>query len=428
MIRRAWLGIILGSVAWPALALADLGSDVRALSNARSPYARVVRLKPRLLERGERLPLSVPPELLDPKDNRCVTVSLLGVVGVHFVLRFAEADPGTPSTAFPDASAAGASEVTRCGTGKPLLAGAYLEMRSPRGVVETLVASSVTPLPPLTEVLPGRDPGSELSLGDPGPRPALPPLEARLSRLAARAQREGAKDFDEREAVAGADGSGAEALMLARGCHQIALLSAATAPGAGVATVDLDAELLDGESGARLAIDRAEDADAALNVCLGAPARVELRFIGAAPHAALRMTHARWDLPPGLPSSWGADANARLARLARLAHLELLQAPIYSSLGVQGTTELPIEIEPGACYSALVVPLRGEARNLSLSVRAHAPGELPHGAADTDGSAVSFCAQGASLATLEIDGQGSGLAWLLAVWRSGHSTLGVVAR
>ncbi|HET7545082.1 MAG TPA: hypothetical protein VFK05_34695 [Polyangiaceae bacterium] len=426
MIRRVLLGLALGSAAWPSVAFADLGSDVRALTNARSPYARVVRLKPRLLERGERLPLSIPPELLDPKDSSCTTVSLLGVVGVHFVLRFAQADPGAPSTAFPDASAAGASEVTRCGSSKPLLAGAYLEMRSPRGVVETLVANSLSPLPPLTEVLPGRDPGDQLSLGDPGPRPALPPLAVRLSHLSARAQREGAKDFEERASEAGADGSGAESLMLARGCHQFAVLSPTT--NAGVASVDLDAELVDGESGARLAIDRAEDADAALGVCLGAPTRVELRFIGAAPHAALRVTHARWDLPPGVPSSWGSEASARLARLAWLAHLELLHAPIYSSLGVQGTTELPLEIEPSACYSALLVPLRGEVHSLSLSVRAHAPGELPHGAADTEGSAVAFCAQGARLATLGIDGQGSGLAWLLSVWQTGHSALGVVAR
>jgi hypothetical protein len=422
MMRPVLVGLVLGSLAWPGGARADLGSDVSALTSARAASARVVRLKPRLLERGDRLPLSVPAELLNAKDSSCTTVSVLGVVGAHFVLRFAQPDPSAPSTAFPETSAAGASEVTRCGTGKPLLAGAYLEMRSPRGVIETLIANASTPLPRLVELLPGRDPGSELPLGDPGPRPTLPPLAERLLRLTKRAQREGAKGFEQLTTEADAEGAGTESLTLARGCHQLSLLSEATAPGALVA--DLDAELVDGEDGSRLSVDRADDADAALSVCLGVPTRVQLRFIGATPHLALRVTHAHWDLPLGLPSAWGAEAQARLARLAREAHLALRNAPIYSSLGVQGSTQLPLDIEPGGCYSALVVPLRGEVRNLSLSVSVHAPGEVPHGASDSDGAAISFCAQGARLATLDVDTQGSSLAWLLAVWPTGRSALG----
>jgi len=426
MMRRFLLGLVLGSAAWPELARADLGSDVRELTAARAPLSRVVRLKPRLLERGDRLPLSVPPELLNPKDSSCVTVTVLGVVGAHFVLRFAEADLGAPSTAFPEASAAGSSEVTRCGAGKPLLAAAYLEMRSPRGVIETLVASSPAPLPRLIEVLPARNPGSELPLGDPGPRPALPPIADRLSRLTKRAQREAAKGVEQLPTEATEDGTGAESLTLARGCHQLSLLSEVTAPGSAV--VDVDAELLDAESGARLAVDRADDADAALSVCLGVPTRVDLRFIGAAPHAALRLLDARWDLPRGVPSSWGSEAQGSLARLAQSAHLALPDAPIYSSLGVQGSTQLPIRVEPGACYSALLVPLRGEVRGMSLSVLAQALGEVPRGASDSDGTAVSFCAQGARLATIDVDTQGSSLAWLLALWQTGRSELGVRAR
>jgi hypothetical protein len=426
MMRRCLLGLVLGSTAWSDPAAADLGDDVRALEAARAARSHVVHLKPRFLERGQRLPLSIPPELLSPRDSTCTTVSLLGVVGVHFVVRFAEADPGAPSTAFPEASAAGASEFTRCGSAKPFLSAAYLEMRSPRGLIETLVSHSPAGVPRLTEILPGRDAGSELSLGDPGPRPALPPLAARLSRLAARARREGAKDFEQATQKAGAEGAGAESLVLGRGCHELTLLSEAIARD--VPTVDLDLELLDGESGARLAVDRADDADASLSVCLGTPTRVELRFIGAAADASLRLTHARWDLPPGLPSAWASDAQGRLARLAQNARLRLLTSPIYSSLGVQGATELPLEIEPNACYSALLIPLRGEVRGLSLSVRAHAPGEVTHGSSDALGSAISFCAQGARLATLEVEAQGAGLAWLLAVWPGGRSTLGMGLR
>jgi len=426
MIWRCLLGLVLGSAAWSAGAAADLGQDVRDLTAARSALAHVVRLKPRLLEHGERLALSLPPELLDPKSASCTTVSLLGVVGLHFVVRFAETDPGAASTAFPEASAAGASEVTRCGSGKPFLAGASVEMRSPRGVLETIVSNAPAPLPRLTEVLPGRDPGSELALGDPGPRPALQALAARLMRLAKRAEREGAQGFAQQRLQGGGDGDGAESFTLARGCHELTLLADATPESA--ASVDLDLELVDGESGAQLAVDRADDTDAALSLCLGAPTRVELRFIGAAANASLSLTHAHWELPAGVPSSWGPEAQARLAELAQNAHLKLLNPPIYDSLGVQGTTELSLEVEPGVCYSALLVPLRGEIQRLSLSVRAEAAGEVPRGAADIEGSAVSFCAEGARHASIEIDGQGSSLAWLLSVWQSGRSPLGVAAR
>jgi len=367
MMRRLLLGCALGSVAWTAVARADLAEDVRALAAARTS-SRVVRLKPRLLERGDRLPLSVPAELLNPKDSSCTTVSVLGVVSVHFVLRFARADPGAPSTAFPEASAAGASEITRCGSAKPLLAGAYVEMRSPRGVLETLVANSPAPPARLLEVLPRRDPGEELPLGNPGPRPPPAPLTERLTRLLQRARRDAAKGIEQRTTEAGDDGNGAESLTLARGCHQLSLLSELTSPNG--ASVDLDAELVDAETDERLAVDRADDADVTLSVCLGAPTRVELRFIGAVAHAALRLIELRWDMPRGLPASWGPDAHGRLAALARAAHLPLEDRPIYGSLGVQGATQLPVEVEPDACYSALLVPLRGEVRSLSLAVRA----------------------------------------------------------
>ena len=99
------------------------------------------------------------------------------------------------------------------------------------------------------------------------------------------------------------------------------------------------------------------------------------------------------------------------------------------SNGVPGSRSLPTDVPRRSPRAELEsVPLRGDVVRLSLSVRAHAAGQVPRGSADTEGSAVSFCAQGARLATLEIDGQGSGLAWLLAVWQSGRSVLGVVAR
>ena len=426
MKRSCLLGFALGMAAWPALAYADLTEDVRALSSAHAGYGQVIRLKPRLLERGERLPLAIPPALLDPKDSSCTTVTVLGVPGSHFVVRFSSFDPGAPSSAFPETSSAGASEITRCGSSKPFLNGVALEMRSPRGLIETLVSNAKAGLPHLIEILPSRDPGTELPLGDPGPRPAPAPLAQRLKRLSARAQRENARTFASEQAQAGEDGTGALPLALVAGCHELTLLADVAASAA--TAVDLDLELVDLDSGARLGIDRADDADGALSVCLGVATSAELRFIGATPRAPLTLTHALWDLPLGLPTNWGPEPRAHLAHLAQRDHLRLPKQPIYSSLGVQGTTELPLEVEPGACYSAFLTPLRGDVRNLSLSAVAHSPGETPRGATDTDGCVVSFCAQGARHATLEVTGDGANLAWLVAIWDRGRSAIGVRAR
>jgi hypothetical protein len=337
-------------------------------------------------------------------------------------VRFPELDPGAPSTAFAEASIAGASEVTRCGSNKPYLAGVLLEMRSPRGVVEVLVSRAPGAPPRLAELLPTRDPGLELPLGDPGPRPVPAPLAERLERLTARALREGAQSERIVPVHAGDDGTGAESVPLDAGCHELTLLADSSAPPR--APVDLDLELIDAESGARLGVDRAEDADGSLRVCLGTSVRAQLRFVGGPPKAALRLVHARFDLPPGLPGGWGPEARARMANLAHGARLRLERQPLYSSLGVQGTTTLPFEVEPGVCYSALLVPLRGEVRSLSLSARARAAGEVPRGAADSEGSALTFCAHGARHATLEVSGEGASLAWLLSVWESGRASIG----
>ncbi len=423
MRRFAWLGWALSTACWSLPARAELGADVRALLRARAEFGRVLRLKPRLLERGERLPLPLPPELLDPKNPSCVTVTVLGVPEAHFVIRFSSLDPSEPSSAYPEASTAGAIDVTRCGGGKPFLAGILLEMRSPRGVLETLMSVAPAGVPKLEETLPGRDPGVELLLGDPGPRPTLPPLPQRVERLSARARREAARSFEREELAASEGGSGTHALSFAAGCHQLTLLAEAGLPDS-EPKVDLDLELVNPESDERVAVDHGDDADGALSWCAGANERLELRFVGARPGSQLTLTRARWDLPAGLPKAWGNEPRAALARLAWTAHVSLSHEPVYESLGVQGSSSLPVEIEPDACYTALLVPLRGEVRALSLSAFVHSSGEDARGASDINGTVVSFCAHGASHATLEVDGDGSSLSWLLSLWETGRAVIG----
>lgn len=418
---RRLLGLVLGTAAWPTLAHAELGDDVSAVVTANQAYGKVVRLKPRLLERGDALPLPVPVELLDAKDPSCTSVALLTVPGVHFAARFTTLDPSAPSSAFPESSSAGALELSRCGADKPYLASVLVDMRSPRALLEVVVSNSPSGGPKLHSVLPNRDPGVELALGDPGPRAAPPPLAERLRRLTERANRQSASNVRRDPWPAADDGTGSVPLVLDAGCHELTLLAEPAGPGA---VPDVDAELVAHDDNQRLAVDRAEDADASLSVCFGGPTVVELRFMGAPPRGALQIVHARWDLPSAVPSAWGGDVRARLASVVRTQRVRLDRSPLYGSLGVQGSTELPLEVEPGACYTAVLAPLRGEVRALSLAVRVHASGEATRSALDSGGTAVSFCARGARRATLQVDSQGANLAWIVGVWPAGRAPLG----
>ena len=416
---RLALALCLALTCQVSRARADLAGDVRVLRDARARLGAVRVQKPRLLERGDSLPILLPPEYLNPREAGCTTVTLLGVPDLHFALRFSEAQPSAPSTAFPEASTVGALEVTRCGEEKSYLEGLFVEQRSPRGLVETIVSHSLARPPPLIEILPGRDPGTLLELGDPGPRPPAAPLAQRQKRLETRARRDGASAIEHDSWLARQDGAGGGALTLSPGCHELSFQEEAV-PISGVPPVDLDMEVVDSDNGTLLALDRSDNTDAQTTVCVGVGTTVEVRFAGASPDARVPLTHASWPLPRGLPETWGPGARAPMARLARAERFAPDEAPIYAALGVQGTTTMPLEIEPDGCYTVLLSPLRGAAQNLSLSVLPRIPGETAHGSADANGSAVAFCAHGASLAEVEVDGRGSNLAWLIAVWETGR--------
>ena len=213
---------------------------------------------------------------------------------------------------------------------------------------------------------------------------------------------------------------------LGPGCHELTLLAESQPPGG--PSVDLDLVLVEADTGARLAFDRKSDADAAVSVCLGSAQRTELQFMGAPPDTELLSAHAGWDLPSGLPDHLGPK-RARGWRASRAnKRLNLIDQPIYSSLGVQGLTQLPLEVEPGLCYSAIVAPLRGEVRALALAARAEAAGEVSRTASDSGGHRISFCAHGARRARLEVEGEGASLAWFVALWENGRSAVGIEER
>lgn len=415
--------VALALACWTTPARADLGHDVEALTLAWSAFGHVLRLKPRLLERGDVLPLVLPPEPLDPKSDSCATLAIIGTKNLEFLLspgRRARQSPGD----WPDGSLAGALSVTRCGPAKVALAALTLEMRSPRGVLEFLLVTSEHKPPRLAEVLPQREPGLIAQATSSGPRPVVAPLAERVRALEARAARDQAREVTTHDLTAGRMGLGSARLVLAPGCHRFALVGEETERRA--TDVDLEITSSDDEI---LAADHGESSDGQALVCLPAPAEVSVRFGGVAPSAHLTLVQARWDLDPALPTRWPAVARARMSGLLLSERRSLGSAALVDeALGVQGDTLSTVAVEPGACYLALVVTLQGDASSLSLAAetaRKVAQGRI---AEDVPGAALTFCAGADEHALVEVDARGLGIAWMSGVWRIARTRLGEAGR
>jgi hypothetical protein len=404
----------------PATARADLGRDVEALTLAWSAFGHVTRLEPRLLERGDVLPLVLPIDVLDPKSSACVTVAVLGTLNLSFLLDPGRREGQAPD-AWPEGSLAGALEVTRCGPEKPSLGALAIEMRSPRGVLEFVVASSEGRPPALTLVLPGRDPGPVAQIPSSGPRPVVAPLRVRQRALEERAAREQALEFTSLELAAGPMGMGVALVTLAPGCHEFHLLGEESERRA----TDVDLEVTEVEHNQVLASDHGESSNGTALVCVAAATPVAVRFGGVAPSAKLSLVRARWALDPSLPARWPGDARARMSGLLLAAGRTLGSAPLIDeALGVQGDTLASIEVEPGACYLALAVALHGEV--VALSLAAQTSNKIAQSRVDPDvpGAGVSFCAGAERRVLVEVDARGLGLTWMSGVWQIGRARLG----
>ena len=135
-----------------------MGDDLARVRRQLAPQAQSEAQRPRLLERGEVVPLSLPPWALDAARGECTTLVLLAPVPTQFLLHV-HPWPGLPS-AF--ASSAGALELTRCGRARASLLQAAVEMRSPRAVLHTVVSVGAQAPAQLIDSLPER---SSLSSG-----------------------------------------------------------------------------------------------------------------------------------------------------------------------------------------------------------------------------------------------------------------------
>jgi hypothetical protein len=411
----------MGATGTAAPAYAELPESVQRVADAwRGVGAAVAVDKSRFLEddRDDRHPIAIAlPEL---PDGDCTTIVFLGARGLGFHVRFAEPGGDEPKR-FP--SIAGAVSIERCGGRPPRRL--LVASDSGRGAIETVIARSAKPLPPLRAVLPERTGGSILPAADPGTLPPLPAPEKRAEIAESRAKRDGAVVSTRTTWQAGGDGNGAGEQTLSAGCHvlQLFALDPRAAHPSRRGKLDLDAEMRDqvrDQADDRLmARDRTDAPDAQLGACVGESTQVSVVFTGSPPAAPVLVSHLAWPLPEHLPGVWGSEARGRMAHVILARHVvSLPREAVFLGQGGSGITPVPLSIEPGACYLALVTPVSPGARAIGLRVQVGAMAAVDERGIDDDGSAVAFCAGNRRRALAEVEARGTPmLAWGLALFR-----------
>jgi len=417
-------GALAATLAFSNMASADLGADVERVKLAWASSAKLVDLSPRLLERGTIRRLFLPKENIDPTNDDCTTVAVLGAPSTNFVLRFLPSeDDAAASRDWPEPSIAGAAQITRCGARKAMLSRIAVEMRSPRGVLEFVVARSSEPMPSLLKTLPHRDPGPPGRRRETGPQASLAPLAERVARVQHRNSQNNARDPYERKVLSSRTGTGTKLFRLDAGCHRFDVLGEASGDEEHPTDVDMIVksvaeELVLGE-------DRSDNADASVEFCVGQQEIVKLSFQGAAPRSEVAVLLASWQLPAGLPEAWGARARASMAEAVGKAQFPALtERPIFATLGVQGPTFLPIEVLPDACYLVVVAAIRGATHGIAIAARSGGSLGQNQSQPEDTSTSLAFCAEGADRALIEVEAHGSGLGWLLGVWQVGSVALG----
>ncbi len=422
--HSCWLLLVAVLLASPPVR-AGLTEDVATLESVWASQARVARLPPRLVERdrNRRIPLAA--SSLDARAGHCVTVAALSVVDSAFLLRFLPQAHTRLSARdlTPHKSVAGAAEVTRCGAEREALSRLAVEMRSPRAVVEFIVAQSARPLPSLRKALPHRDPGPARERYDQEPKPRAPPLHERAQRFARRCEREGAYDVNQSTIRSGYAGTGGTILRLDEGCHRVAVLAPPTPSGA-ARGVDIDLDLVWPRTGAIAASDHGSSADATVEVCVGRPDVIALHYSGASPRSEVTVLHARWSSPGGLPRHWSHDLRALVSHaLLNHGHRGHLGTPVQQAMGVGGKTTLPVELVPGRCYLVTAAVFRGDPAGLLLSVDVGGRAHRNHGGTTGRSTALGMCSGPDDHALVEVSARGGSLAWFLAVWDTGPGPL-----
>jgi hypothetical protein len=411
--------VVASGALWTQSARAELRESVARLADAwRGVGASVVIDKTRFLDDGsddQRPIVVVLPEL---PEGACTTVVLLGARGLGFHVRVAGMGGDEPEGKRVP-SVAGAVAIERCGEALPRRL--VVASDSGRGAFETIAARSSAPLPALRTVLPERSGGSLLPMSEPGPLPALPPPDKRAEVMEARARRDGAAIRLRATWEAGVDGAGAGQEVLEAGCHALQLFALdprALHPGRR-GKLDLDAEMRDAADDRLLARDRTDAPDAQLSACVGESTQVNVVFAGSPTGAPVLVSHASWPLPAHLPTLWGSEARARMAHVLLTRHLPSLpREPAQLAQGGYGVTPVPLSVEPGACYLAVVALAKEASRALGLHVHVGTTDVADDRGVDDDGAAVAFCAGERTRALAEVEARGTPLlGWGLALYR-----------
>lgn len=418
------LGALAATLALASVASADLGADVERVKLAWASSSKLVDQTPRLLERGAIRRLFLPREAVDPTTDDCTTVAVLGASSTNFLLRFLPtADDGAASRDWPEPSIAGVAQVTRCGARKAMLGRVAVEMRSPRGVLEFVVARSAEPMPSLLKTLPHRDPGPPGRRRETGPPASLAPLAERIERVQHKNEQNNGLDPYERKVTSSRTGTGSKLFRLDAGCHRFDVLGEASDDEEH--PTDLDVMIKSVADETLLGEDRSDNADASVEFCVGEQEIVKLSFQGAAPRSDVAVVLASWRLPEGLPQAWGARARASMAEAVGKAQFPALtESPVFASLGVQGPTFLPVEVLPDACYLVVIAAIRGATNGIAIAAESGGALGQNQSQPDEPSTSLAFCAEGDDRAVIEVEAHGSGLGWLLGVWQVGRVTLG----
>lgn len=424
--HRRWRAAFLAcSVAAAAVghgreARAELHESVERLAEAwRGVGASVVIDRTRFLndDSGDQRPVVV--VLPDLPEGECTTIVMIGARGLGFHVRLvggAVAGDDPEGKRIP--SAAGAVSIERCGDSPRRL---VVASDSGRGALETVVARSSKPLPPLRAVLPERSGGMLLPVSEPGPLPPLPAPERRAEIAETRAKRDGAAIAGRITWEAGVDGAGSGEQTLDAGCHRLQLFALdprGAHPGRR-GKLDLDAEMRDASDDRLMARDRTDAPDAQLSVCVGESTRVGILFAGSPPGAPVLIAHEAWALPDHLPALWGSEARGRMAHVLLARHVAALPGdPVQLAQGGYGVTPVPLSIQPGACYLAVVSLVKETARSLGLRVHVGTWDAADDRGIDQDGAAVAFCAGARTHALADVEARGTPLlGWGLALYR-----------
>jgi len=295
--------------------------------------------------------------------------------------------------------------------------GLRLSISAGRAAVELLEVQHLGELTDLEVVLPARAVGPIATEGDTaGPMPLAPAAE-RLARARETATYDGAKLVMPITTQADPEGERGVLLELREGCHRLVLISDQKTTRD---PVDVDAEVVDAGTGNRLQRDASHAPDARLDFCLGQAGRVQLRYVGAGAMAKVVVLDALWPIPAGIPRRWGPQTTAGMAwAMHRRPSPRVTAPPEKQFIGGPGSTKVPLRMDPGVCYLAAFAVSRGDASAGRIAVTLGGRTHHDEAAGDQVVGAVSFCAERAEIAQLQLDLRARQGWWVMALWRYG---------